>query len=171
MKRCTKCILPVNLPGVTIDQRGTCNYCNFFEQYYLKNPDFSAEYMQKRFETIVKRLKGSCKYDCMVPISGGKDSSYVLYTLVKKYKMNVLTFNHDHGFQSRQALENIDRAVRKLGVDYIQYRPRLDIMYKLFRTFLLRAGEFCTACNMLGEASMYRFSKQNKIKLIFTGNS
>jgi len=171
MNRCLKCILPANLPGVTLDQNGNCNYCNFFEDNYVNNLNNSTEKMQEIFEKILDRLRGRNKYDCMVPISGGKDSSYVLYILVKKYHMKVLAFNHDHGFQSPQALKNIEKAVNRLGVDFIQYKPRLDMMYKLFRTFLLRAGEFCTACNMLGEASMNRFAKQNKIRIIFTGNS
>ncbi|MFX0196653.1 MAG: hypothetical protein ACFFCW_11055 [Candidatus Hodarchaeota archaeon] len=171
MERCSKCILPAGIPGVTLDHSKKCNYCKRFEEHYLSNAKTSAQQMQGRFERILDRIRGKGRYDCMVPISGGKDSSYVLYILVKKYRMNVLAFNHDHGFQSPQALKNIENAVNKLGVDFVQYRPRPDIMYELFRTFLFTAGEFCTACNMLGEASMYRFAGQNKIRLVFTGNS
>ena len=169
--RCSKCILPVNLPGLIIYEDSHCNYCKAFEEKTKNDSDVSEQELKKRFEKILERSKGGSKYDCLVPISGGKDSIFVLYLIVKKYHMNVLAYNFDNGFRSVQAVKNIENAVNKLGIDFIVYKPGRDIMNTLFRTFLLRAGEFCTPCNMLIDASSLRIAKQNNIKLIMSGHS
>jgi hypothetical protein len=106
-----------------------------------------------------------------VPVSGGKDSMYVLYVLAKVYNLNVLAFNYSNAFQSPVAIRNMERAMKKLNVEFIVYKPREDIILELYRTFLIRAGEFCTPCNILIEAASRRFARQNGITLIVSGSS
>ena len=173
-KRCSLCILPAALPGLTLDQNGRCTYCREFETRRARETDLEQEQSENRkehFESIIRRIKGKGTYDCLVPLSGGKDSCYVLYVLVKEYNIKPLTFNFNNGFQHIQAARNIENLVNKLGVDLIVYKPSQDMMRRLFRTFLLRAGEFCTPCNMLIDATSFRIARQNGIKTIMSGHS
>ena len=68
------------------------------------------------------RSKGE-KYNCLVPISGGLDSTYVLYVCKKVYNLRTLAFNFNDGFQSEIAKENMKNSVKKLNVDFITSGP------------------------------------------------
>ncbi len=170
-KRCSSCILPVNLPGLTLDQDGKCSYCRKFEASHIDTPALSRDKTRERFETLIEGLRGKGGYDCVVPLSGGKESSYILYVLVKEYNLRALAFNFSNGFQHVDAISNIENTVNRLGVDLVVYKPSQHMMRKLFKTFLLRAGEFCTPCNMLINATQFRLARQNGIKAIMSGNA
>ncbi len=169
--RCVKCILPSNLPSVYLDKTGKCNYCSSFEKKFLPVPGTSSKSLEAEFEKILARYRGKNQYDCLVPVSGGKDSMYVLYLLSTKYKLNILAYNFDNGFQSPQAVNNINKAIKKLGVDLVIYRPKEKFMLELYRIFLTRTGEFCSPCNTIIASMAKIFAKQNNIKLIMSGNS
>ncbi len=112
MKRCTTCILPESYPNITFDDRGECNYCkNYTRISYLGSDKLKADLMAARSK------KG--KYDCIVPISGGKDSTYVLYQITRIYGLRALAFNYDNGVTHPQAQENVRTIAEKLGVDLV----------------------------------------------------
>jgi len=96
------------------------------------------------FTSLMERYRGKGEYDVLVPISGGKDSMYVLYAARRLFNLNVLAYNFDNGFQSPAATQNIQRAVTKLGTDFMVFKPREDLLHQLYRIFLTRAGEFCS---------------------------
>jgi len=168
---CSCCILPVHLPGITTDENNKCNYCDKYEKLVAEQGEFARKHSIERFEKVIERLRGKGAYDCLVPLSGGKDSSYLLHILVKKYNLRALAYNFDNGFQHEQARRNIENLVNKLNVDLIIYKPKRDIMLALFKAFLGTTGEFCTPCNMLINAGAFRFARQNSIKAIMSGTS
>lgn len=169
--RCSRCILPDSLPGVNLDTQGICNYCHEYDSQFGRRPQKSPEELKKDFERLVSKYRGRGKYDALVPISGGKDSMFVLYSSRSLFGLNVLAYNFDNGFQSPNAFQNIQRAVKTLGVDLIVFKPREDVLMELYRTFLKRAGELCTPCNMIIAAAAYRFAEHNGIRLILHGGS
>ena len=171
MELCSNCILPKHLPGVSFDEKCVCNYCNAYKKKHFDNSSFPAEKIQKSLEKILRKSRGKGDYDCLIPLSGGKDSTYLLYLAVKKYNMKVLAVNFDNGFRAPQAVKNIENAVNKLGVDLIVFKLRQEIMLKLFRTFLIETGEFCTPCNMAIGAITKKIAKKYGIRTILTGNS
>jgi len=171
LERCSSCILPANLPGIDLDENGKCTLCRKGVVNRNDKPHFSRDQLEGRLQAIITGLRGKGKYDCLVPLSGGKDSSYVLHVAVKKYDLKVLAYNFDNGFQHPQAVKNMRTLVNDLGVDLLVYRPNPHMMRKLFRTFLCKAGEFCTPCNMLISATKFRLARQNGIKAIMEGTS
>ena len=80
MKRCIKCILPEVYPNIAFDNEGVCNYCK--ERQTIQYLGSS-----KLEETLAQFKSSGGKYDCLIPISGGKDSTYVLYQISKVYNM------------------------------------------------------------------------------------
>jgi len=114
MKKCTKCILQENFPGIKFNSNRVCNYCNNYKKIETKG--------KKALEKILLecRLKGiGKKYECMVCWSGGRDSSYVLYQLVKKHKLRVLAVTLDSGLITEYAYKSMKRAKDILGIDHL----------------------------------------------------
>jgi hypothetical protein len=111
------------------------------------------------------------EFDCLVPLSGGKDSTYVLYAAKRMWGLKPLAVNFDNLWQTTKAARNIARAVEALDVDLFVYRPRWDVMRRLYRLFLLEAGEFCAPCNMGINMLVWRLAERLRIPLILTGNS
>ncbi len=170
--RCGTCILPEKPPVVCLDDAGTCSYCRAFEKTYAALDGETLIGRQAQFERRLSACRRKTRpYDCLVPVSGGKDSMYVLYTCVKTYNMNVLAFNFDNGFQSARAAANVDTAIRLLGVDFVKLKPSEATLFALYRTFLTRTGSFCAPCNLIIGEGALRIAKQYGISTIVTGNS
>lgn len=112
-KRCTKCILPETFPFIGFDNDGVCNYCN---NYKKRNQPKSIEELKKLVEPY-KSKDGSL--DCLVPFSGGRDSTYVLHFVKNVLGLNPLAYTYDWGMVTDLARRNIARVCGKLGVENI----------------------------------------------------
>lgn len=168
-QRCTKCILPGNFPDITFDSKGVCRRCHQSETIYAQR-DYTK--LDKELLRIVHWAKAQKKrYDCIVPFSGGKDSSYTMYYCKEKLGLKVLAVNFNNGLRTLAALKNIEKITKKLGVGYVCYGPNWDIMKGLYRAFVLKTGKFCFACDMGIWATVYRIAEQYDVPLIVSGFS
>jgi len=167
-KTCSACILPADYPNISFDPSGRCNYCQkWFSRY--QSIDFEAQ--MKLLANILSKYRGKTRpYDCLVGISGGKDSCYSAY-LLKKFNMNPLGYTFDNGFLTESALENIHKTVDALSIGHIFVRPNPEYMKSLYRKFLLTTGEFCTVCNIGIRSALYRVARGYGIKLVVSGHS
>ena len=167
--RCRKCILKPKNSIVTLNEEGLCNHCVNHE-IMLKRP--TNEKSELFFNNLISKYrKKDGTYDCIVPYSGGKDSSYVLYMMRKVFGMNVLAIHFDNGFQSEHSRRNIRNAVDKLGVGLITIRYDYDFMKRVYTIFLKNAGEFCTPCNMAMGIPVVEAAWKYRIPLIVYGIS
>lgn len=175
MRRCTKCILPETFPSIRFDENGVCNYCLGYEPVKV--------FGEEAFEKVLERYRGKGgKYDCVVPISGGRDSSFVLYQIVKKYKMRALTLTVDSGAITPEGYRNIERVTGVLGVDHIWIRDEKQIETARKNTKVkfhawLKKPSIHTIVPTLnaGDKTMnlriYRYAKENGIPLVLGGNN
>lgn len=113
--RCTHCVLPEQTPNITFDAAGECNYCQSYRPFTYKG----EAALRERLDAF---RNPAAPYDCLVAISGGRDSSYVLLKLVKDYGMRVLAVNYENPFTVPQARRNIENAIAHLDVDLVQFR-------------------------------------------------
>ncbi len=144
--RCRRCTLPESIPSVGLDEEGICNYCNRYERLFGDWEMVKAG-RKKEFEKLVhwaKQQQGD--YDCLVPLSGGKDSTYALWLCGKVYKLRCLCLTFDNGFMSEYARDNIEKALRIVGADHLLYAMDRHLLMKLYRLFLVRCGTFCPVC-------------------------
>jgi hypothetical protein len=167
-ERCVKCILPNNLPYIEIDENGICNYCNSYEKAAY-SPSTNLDIA--KLEKILSKYRGKGQYDCLIGLSGGKDSTFILFLAVKKFGMRPLTFNLNAGYTSEDATNNIQNVTRALNVDLITFSPAYQDFKKLQSGFLTRVGEFCTPCLMLIDNMSQRIAKNFGIKLIISGSA
>ncbi|HBZ67425.1 MAG TPA: hypothetical protein DEO70_11365 [Bacteroidales bacterium] len=163
-KVCSKCVLSDEIEGVIIGDDGICNYCKNFKPF--------VPYGESKLLKILEKAKRKNRlYDALVPLSGGKDSTYVLYLAVKKYKLNVLTYTYDNGFVSDFARKNIDSSIRKCNVDHIWVKHDEKLIEELYRTALMQSGEICGVCGVGIERSMLKISEAWKTPVILLGHS
>ena len=116
-KRCFRCTLPYNFRNITFDENGVCNYCHNHDRYIEKFRRFSLA--KKNFLDQVEANQGKYQYDCAAGLSGGFDSTYVLYKLVQDYNLKVLAITYDNSFQSEVAKDYIKTIVDDLKVDHV----------------------------------------------------
>ncbi|MFL2913058.1 MAG: glucosamine 6-phosphate synthetase, partial [Opitutales bacterium] len=110
--RCSKCILPETMPYIHFDTGGVCNYCN---SYTPRNIPRSKQELFKLVESYKRNLGN----DCIVPFSGGRDSSYALHLAVKELNMKPVAYTYDWGMVTDLARRNISRMCSQLGVENI----------------------------------------------------
>jgi hypothetical protein len=169
--RCTKCILPSTYPGIAFDSRGVCNFCGKQELAFKQTPGNKSKSSEQLLKTILEKRKGSFDYDCVVPISGGKDSTYILLLAVRKYRLRPLAVTVDNGFMSEIGRSNVIKAVDKLGVDHIFFKPSWSLMKSAYRAMIYSYGFSCVFCDyVLGRISKY-VQKKFQIPIVLYGSS
>ena len=170
IRRCTKCIFPESVPGIEFDSNGACNFCNEFIKEKNKHSEFEL------IEKFSNAKRKNVKYDCIVPLSGGRDSSYVLYLAKDVYKLNVLAVNYNNEFQTDCAKKNIENAVKALDVDLVSIKSKKNIAHKIVKYKFLSCDEYkqycvCRACSYGIKSIPYREAIRRKIPLILWGDS
>lgn len=165
MKVCKKCILTDAYPGLTFNQEGVCSMCSSNHVFEPQGEDKLIRILEEM------KAKKRGEYDALVPLSGGKDSMYILYLAVKVYKLKVLAMTYDNGFVSQLAIDNMKRAVEKMGVELVVYKPEPDVLNKIYKNMLLRSGDICGACGIAIRASMFKVASDYKIPMMLLGTS
>ena len=160
--RCKICILSDAYPGIHFDSNGICNFC----LSHPKEDKGAKEKLKRKLERIIGNFKGrSNKYDVIVGLSGGKDSSYVAYYLKKEYDLKILGVNYDIGYRSLLGIQNLEVLTDKLEIDLLTIKPNKKFLHKLFAHFLQRRGEFCSVCNNYGYLIIGSLSWNQKLSL------
>ncbi|MBI5144794.1 MAG: hypothetical protein HZA27_01250 [Candidatus Omnitrophica bacterium] len=180
---CKKCVLDSNIPGISFDLDGICNFCSDYIKRELPTK-LNYELLEKEFVKLTKRDFKKYQYDCICLYSGGKDSSYMLYNLIKKYKLRVLAFTLDHGFLSDEAFFNIRKVVTKLKVDSIIYRPSRELITAVLKTGIFFynnlptskelafvIGHVCWPCFVLIAMSSIKFAVEKQIPNVIVGTT
>lgn len=136
-QQCTRCVMDTSAGSISFDANGVCNYCTDF----LINSDSvlndNLEVKKKKLEDFINRVKFSGKgkrYDCIIGVSGGVDSSWVLVQAVN-LGLRPLAVHMDNGWNSELAQNNIANLVRGLGVDLFTYVIDWDEYRELMQAF------------------------------------
>lgn len=145
MKKCTNCLLPETYETLVIAKDGSsCSMCQTSE-FKQKNIDWTKR--KSQLDEVIEKYRGKYDYDCIVPFSGGKDSTYTLYYLIKEYNIKPLVVRFDHGFMRGKHEDKTGRMIKKLGVDFINFTPNWDIVKKLMFESFNRKTDFCWHCH------------------------
>ena len=139
LKRCSRCTLPETHETIQFDADGVCNICRNAE-YKKTKIDWHAR--RRELQDLVEQYSGRSDYDCIVPFSGGKDSSFTAWYIVKELGLKPLIVSFDHGFYRPNVLENNERTMRVLGVDFLKFRSDWRTVRRLMLESLRRKGDF-----------------------------
>jgi N-acetyl sugar amidotransferase len=107
--------------------------------------DWNQRYNQ--LQSLVDNNRGKHIYDCIVPFSGGKDSTFTLWFVVRKLQLKPLVVQFNHGFMRPTLLKNNERTFKKLGVDVLSFTPKWSVVKLLMKESFRRKGDFCWHCH------------------------
>jgi len=114
MPVCSQCCLPTDITDADPGDQNICSECKDYHPIKFHG--------EEKFRQLVDQVRSRPgRYDCMVNISGGRDSAFTLLSLVKDYKLRVLAVNYANPFTDPQAIKNIENTIRILGVDFVQF--------------------------------------------------
>lgn len=169
---CTRCLYDSRVPGISFDARGMCNYCALHDQMNVEYPlgEVGAERLRLLVEQIRQAGKGR-KYDCVVGVSGGCDSSYLLYKMIEA-GLRPLAAHFDNTWNSPISTQNIHNVLDKLGVDLYTHVVNNKEYDDLYRAFMLAGVKDIEAPTDIGlAATLYRAAEHYGIKYIIEGHS
>ncbi len=173
-KICSNCIMDTTDPHITFDERGWCDYCRNFHENILPNwhPN---EKGKKILDELVAKIKEEGKdkdYDCLMGISGGVDSSYLAYIAKEKLGLRPLVFHVDAGWNSQQAVNNIEKIVDGLGLDLhtevVNWTEMKDLQAAFFKA---QVSHVDTPQDHAFGAALYNFAAKHDFKYILNGGN
>lgn len=171
---CSNCIMDTSDPYVIFDKRGWCEYCNNFNEQIKPNWQAGVEgvYSLQKLSKSIKGEGPKKDFDCIIGLSGGLDSSYVAYIAKEKMGLRPLLFHVDAGWNTDQAVGNIEKLVDGLGLDLYTDVVNWGAVKRMQVAFL-RSG--IPDQDLVQDAAffsgLYKFARQHGIKHIITGSN
>jgi N-acetyl sugar amidotransferase len=170
-QQCIKCVMDTSDPLIYFDKEGVCNHCKNFEKKYAEIP--KVKYTDSiELRKVVSEIKLSSinkKYDCILGLSGGVDSSFIA-TILKELNIKPLVVHFDNGWNSELAIRNIQNIVNKLGFELytyvIDWNEFKDLQLSYFRASVL---DLEVPTDHLIFGALYKTAKKFGIKNIISG--
>lgn len=173
LKVCSRCIYDERVAAISFDAAGVCNYCRQIDGL-VRDYGTGTPEGEQRLQTIVDEIKraGTGKqYDCVVGVSGGTDSSYMVY-LAKQWGLRPLAVHYDNTWNSAIATQNIGKVLRALDVDLYTHVVDNKESDDIFRAFFSAGVAEIEAATDLGLAeTMYRAASAHGVKYVLEGHS
>jgi N-acetyl sugar amidotransferase len=169
---CTRCIYNASIPYISFDDRGVCNYCRQVEQ--LDQEYVVGDAGMKVLKEMAKKIKEGSRtrqYDVVVGVSGGTDSSYLVY-LAKELGLRPLAAHFDNTWNSKIAVENIQNVLGKLNVDLFTHVVDNNEFCDIMRSFMLASVPDIDSASDIGLATThYLAARKYNVQYIFEGHS
>jgi len=169
---CANCVMDTTDSNITFDGRGWCDYCNNYYRNILPHwhhDEKGAQQLAQDVEEIKRHGKGR-DHDCVIGISGGVDSSYVTYLAKEKLGLRPLLLHVDAGWNSQQAVNNIEKLVDGLGLDLhtevVDWLEMRDLQVAFFKA---QVPHIDTPQDHAFFAGLYNFAAKHGVKYILTG--
>jgi len=176
MQRCSNCILPETVKGIKFNKEGICNFC----LEYNTKPSQKLKGSDALKKKILSLKQPTSKYDCLVLISGGRESTFILYYIVEELHLRPLAVNYNNDFIEPTAQENMKKITKQLGVDFIQIRSQKRLRRKLVRNSLILnidrgipgiLQSLCTHCWIGQRSTAYFMAKKYRLPIVWGGSS
>ena len=171
---CTRCVMDTSDSQIRFDKDGVCDHCHSFDTHVLPNWH-TDERGQKELERIVDKIKLDGKnrdFDCIMGMSGGADSSYMLHVAVKQFGLRPLVFHVDGGWNSQIGTNNIEVLINGLGLDLFTEVINWEEM-RDFQLAFFKAGvpHIDIPQDHAFIATLYNFAAKHKIRYILNGGN
>ena len=170
-KICNRCVLDDSVPDIEFNKEGECNYCELHDKLSeaFPNDERGKQILKEMFAKMKKDGEGG-EYDCVVGISGGVDSTYLIH-LTKSYGLRPLAVHVDNGWNSEISVSNIKNSIEKLNVDLVTYVIEWNEMKDILKSFVKASFAWADGPTDVALVSaLYRVAKENKVKNILVGN-
>lgn len=169
---CSNCVMDTTDSMITFDEKGVCDHCHTFYTKVLPNWH-TNEQGRRDLDKLVAKIKqagAGLDFDCIIGMSGGIDSSYLTYLAKKKLGLRPLVFHVDAGWNSQEAVNNIEKLIDNLGLDLytevIDWEEMRDLQLAFFKSGVPHID---SPQDHAFFATMYKFAEQHNVKYILTG--
>lgn len=172
-KICTRCVMDTTDPNIHFDENGVCDYCQTYDKLIKPNWEANIDKIDE-LKVIADKIKKSrnrrSKYDCIIGMSGGADSSYLAYVAKEIMGLNPLIYTVDTGWNLNVAVENIEKIVKKLNLDMytevVDWTEMRDLQLAFFNS-QVPYQDFPQDHAIF--AGLYNYAAKNRIKYVLTG--
>jgi len=168
MRYCSNCIYPETQDTLMFDADGKCSVC---QQIDFRDEKIDWKQRRRDLDALVAPFRNKGQYDCIVPFSGGKDSTFQAWYVMKELKLKPLLVRFDHWFYRPLVQENNTRTLKILGAEMLNFTPNWHVVRELMLESLTRRGDFCWHCH----TGVYAYPMQVAIRyetpLIIWGES
>lgn len=167
MEYCKSCLYPANTAvDIQLDESGVCAGCRYFKA--MDTIDWNAR--EAELKELLAPYKNSGRtYDCLIPVSGGKDSHYQTYLIKEVYGLNPLLVTFNHLCSPYLGIKNMANIVEKFKVDHVRYSPNPDVIKKVINYTLRKRGDACWFCQTGVVTVPIQMAVMYKIPLIVWG--
>ena len=169
---CKKCIMDTSDPHIHFDEQGVCDYCNNFEST-IKPSWHTDDKGKAQLQQLAAKIKNEGEgkdFDCIIGLSGGLDSSYAAHIAVNKMGLKPLLYHVDAGWNTDQAVGNIEKLVDGLGLDLytdvINWQEMKDLQLAFLKSGIPDQDLPQDAAFF---SSLYKFARKNRIRYVITG--
>jgi len=169
LRYCARCCMPETNEGMAFDEMGICKACRSSEEK-MRIDWGTRQQALKRIIDEAKAKSGN-NYDCIVPISGGKDSAFQLHILVKVFGVTPLAVTFSHNWFTEAGKHNLWTVLDKLQVDHMMYTPNRGLVNKLARKSLPMIGDSCWHCHAGVWSYPFHVAVKFGVPLIIYGES
>ena len=173
IRRCVRCVYDETVPHIAFDHEGVCSYCRQHDALESAYPTGPAG--RQQLEAVVEQMKRDGKgrpYDVVIGVSGGCDSSYMLHLARKEFGLRVLAAHFDNTYNSRTAVENIQRMLEALDVDLFTHVVDSAEYQRIYRSFFLASvPEIDTPTDIALAAVHYMAAAKHRVRWIWEGHS
>lgn len=173
-KQCTRCVMDTTATEIVFNEEGVCNFCREFDVLAEKTIWRPLDVRLKELDEAVKKIKligKDNKYDCLIGLSGGVDSSYICYW-AKQVGLRPLVVHFDNGWNSELAAKNIENIIQKTGFDYYAYVINWEDFRDLQLAYIKASViDIEVPTDQLIYASLHKIAKKYKIKSVINGNN
>jgi N-acetyl sugar amidotransferase len=166
---CVRCCVPETQEGVTFDDMGICTACRSSEE--KMHIDWVVREKQLRLILEDAKAKSGNGYDCVLPISGGKDSFFQAHVLVNVYGLKPLAVTFNQNWVSETGFYNLQRCLEVFNLDHLQFTPARGLVNRLARKSLDAIGDACWHCHAGIGAFPLQVATRFKIPLLIWGES
>lgn len=174
MKYCKKCGLPETYPQIAFDENGTCCYCKFYKTHKeeIENKKEREQIFRNQIALAKEKAKETnAPYDCIVGLSGGKDSTYIVWQMKHTYGLRVLAVTFQNGFHTEYGRKNIENSLEKLDVDHITVRLNEQELRKTYTKCVSILKNFCSVCFHYMHYYCHEIAGRYGIPLIVNGRT
>lgn len=173
MKRCSRCIIPETAKGIILDDDGLCQLCRNYKEFIPKGEEALRS-------EINGNINNGANYNCVVPVSGGRDSSYALYYAKEILGLKPLAVHNDNDFETPIASKNLETITKSLKIPLVLVKSQKHLTKKVVAEKLkinvpfgpgLIVDQTCEACKYGFESASYKTARKENIKLVIWGDS
>jgi N-acetyl sugar amidotransferase len=171
MEYCARCLYPANAkPGIIFDDQGVCSGCRYHESRLGINWEERQKMLKEFLEVCkAKAREAGSHYDCIIPVSGGKDSHYQVHLIKQIYGLNPLLVTYNHAFNTPLGVRNLSNLVTKLGCDLIRFTANPVSVQKISRYMLQKVGDVTWHYHAGIRTFPFQIAVKHKIPLIIWG--